>query len=911
MVLKKSLFKSQRAKTNLRFLPILHQFFFSTLLLVSGLFSPSVSAQSVFVKPKAAVAGYTLAVEIKNAMDLKFMEQNLSAFSQVQRLRVDADIDIGEVCEVIGKLDQLEEVILQKYLGVLGDDDLVKLEWLQNLMLYIPDGKENAQLLNANWNLMQGVTLVFQNIPDDYHFLSTWKLCKRFNLVGPYDLNTCKIAIAEVQKNMPQLQEFGISLDRVNHLTVDVKKMGQLKRLNIIDNISWATDNNVWDYGDVTLKLGFNDPATKRFRAIDLHYLSANPELMASEKEYLQKMFPDVAAPKEEALWMDFEEEKKFDFAQRIALKPITSRSGFPKPITKPLLPQYQDGWYEFSASTSIDQMFSVEGKAVILMPHDALLSANGKPFSGSYTFRVKWMDNTLRQIAFGVPLTRDSMGKKFPLNATLVADLQCFSGKEELKLNPNAKIELRFVGDPLPLARMYAYDTTKGGKWENYYEYDYKFDDDKMMRIDFTEFYMGLKTGTMAQTLDLVEMEDRISMQGFNYLLAPDEVKSVIIKYHEFAVKKNGSKPTGDKDFILRRGAAIVGIRKHPSKVNPENGVFEFNIYDKTEYLFPDLKPLSNYPFALKTSMERKLVMQDFFRVQKFWDFYFFKSGNQWFLQLRGNDGLWQLELYQPKDRYRSNPRLAKLEQMKFDKLMSKAVMQQNQRLRIGNVVVQEEWNTQVAASKNAALDVAAPPAGTVRNSFRVRSLGRFAFAQPVALDTGMNLTLIMADAGKAPLDARRVAIVLKNPNRILWLGAQAQYDIELNLNNLSGVLVETFDGRIFGMSGEEFRKTPELQNNFLFYLPLTLLEEKQLDNQALTELLYGKKALSQLKKAMSEAANGGGAAGSKKPVNTSKSSSAPSKTGAAPKKSSTPVKSSSKSKSSATLHKTGVAPK
>jgi hypothetical protein len=173
------------------------------------------------------------------------------------------------------------------------------------------------------------------------------------------------------------------------------------------------------------------------------------------------------------------------------------------------------------------------------------------------------------------------------------------------------------------------------------------------------------------------------------------------------------------------------------------------------------------------------------------------------------------------------------------------------------------------------------------------------------------MNLTLIMADAGKAPLDVKRVAIVLKNPNRILWLGAQAQYDVELSLNNLSGVLVETFDGRIFGMGGEEFRKTPELQNNFLFYLPLTLLEEKQLDNQALTELLYGKKALAQLKKAMSDAATGGGIVSSKKPINTSKSSSAPSKTGAAPKKTATPLKSSPNPKSSVTPHKTGGSPK
>jgi hypothetical protein len=186
---------------------------------------------------------------------------------------------------------------------------------------------------------------------------------------------------------------------------------------------------------------------------------------------------------------------------------------------------------------------------------------------------------------------------------------------------------------------------------------------------------------------------------------------------------------------------------------------------------------------------------------------------------------------------------RLAKLEQMKFDKLMSKTVMVQTQRHRTSDLYMQNEWKASVNQSVSAALDVAAPPKGMVRNSFRIRSLGRFAFAQPVTLDSGLQLTMIMANAGKAPLDVQRCAIVFKEPQRILWFPASNQYNFSINPAKVMAVVVEDKEGQIYGMNGDEFRKLEELKNNLLFYLPLNPLGEKQLNKESLELLLYGKK--------------------------------------------------------------------
>ena len=110
--------------------------------------------QTSYVKPKAVVAGYTMYVEITTPADLQFVASNLQNFAQVQRIRISADIDIARIAAVLGKLDNLEEAVLQRYQGILSDDDLSQLEWLHSLVLYVPDGKEDALLMNKNWSLL-------------------------------------------------------------------------------------------------------------------------------------------------------------------------------------------------------------------------------------------------------------------------------------------------------------------------------------------------------------------------------------------------------------------------------------------------------------------------------------------------------------------------------------------------------------------------------------------------------------------------------------------------------------------------------------------------------------------------------------------------------------------------------------
>ena len=268
------------------------------LLLFFGLsFVVVAKGQTSYVKPKAAVPGYTMYVEITTPADLQFLASNLPNFVQVQRIRVSADIDIARVAAVLGKLDNLEEVVLQRYQGILSDDDLNQLEWLHSLVLYVQDGKEDALLMNKNWSLIPGVTLVFQTVPDDYSFFKDWKACKRIGLIAPYNQKEAGLAIDAVVDYLPNAEELGISLDRLYHLPVGVKSLTKLHRLNIIDNASWVMEKDVTLLGDMSIQVGYYEKSivmTKRNGAteehskvhpIALHYMTSDPTLLTAERQ--------------------------------------------------------------------------------------------------------------------------------------------------------------------------------------------------------------------------------------------------------------------------------------------------------------------------------------------------------------------------------------------------------------------------------------------------------------------------------------------------------------------------------------------------------------------------------------------------------------------------------------------------
>ena len=815
--------------------------------------------QTTYVKPKVAIPGYSLYVEVTTPADLDYISTHLSAFAQTLRIRVAADVDVARVAQVLGRMDNLEEAVLQRFQGILSDEDLSQLEWLHSLVLYVPDGKEDALLMNKNWSLIPGVTLVFQTVPDDYSFFKEWTACKRVGLVAPYNQKEASLAVDAVKNYLPNVEELSLSLDRLYHLPPATKSLMKLKRLILVDNASWMMEKDITLLGDMSIQVGFYENKrvmTKRNGAteeqsvihpISLHYLSSDPHLLAAEQRFLASYFPVLVAAEQGEIAADPSSEKYNDFAVSLPLNALQGRSRFPQPITEPLLHDFADGWYEFEGNNSEDRLYAADGSLVVMIPKGCMVNAEGKDWLGSYQLRLKVMNDAQRQLAYAPPLTLDSAGRSYVLSAPLVLDIEAFSGREVLQVKDGYFIEVRFAGAPNFNARFYAWDA-KQRKWRNFYDYDYNFPDENKAAIDFYQFYSGRKTAVIQTSVNRVGLSERINTQGYNYLLNPDESKQAIAKFSEFYVARVGDKAQNEQQFVLRRGRGVVGVRKFQGKEATEKGVFELVLYDKTELLFPELKPLRDYPLAFKTQWEKKAVMDEFFRLHKFWDIDFYQSGSQVMLMLRSAEGLWQIELLQPKTRWASNPKKASREQVKFEKLIRQVMALKAQKNHAFDVYQQQLWQKEYQQTSSLALETAGLPKGMVRSDFKIRSLGRFAWASPQAPDSVVNINVVIADQGQAPIDVSQWVMGLKKPDCVSVftvdlganLGSQQTREFALHIDpaRVSFFAAKDTEGRIYTLSGDAFRKL-EIKTNSLMYLPLQIAPEQQYNDESLRQLL------------------------------------------------------------------------
>jgi hypothetical protein len=344
------------------------------------------------------------------------------------------------------------------------------------------------------------------------------------------------------------------------------------------------------------------------------------------------------------------------------------------------------------------------------------------------------------------------------------------------------------------------------------------------------------------------VGLSERINTQGYNYLLNPDESKQALAKFSEFYVARMGDKAQNDQQFVLRRGRSVVGVRKFQGKEATEKGVFEMVVYDKTELLFPELKPLRDYPLAFKTQWDRKAVMDEFFRLHKFWDVDFYQSGNQVVILLRSAEGLWQIELLQPKTRWASNPKKASREQVKFEKLIRQVMALKAQKNHAFDVFQNQQWQKEYQRTSLVALETAGLPKGMVRNDFKIRSLGRFAWASPQAADSVLNVNVVISDQGQAPIDVAQWVMGLKKPDCVQVFTVESQggigslqtreFALMLDPARVAFFAAKDTEGRIYSLSGDAFRKL-EVKTNSLMYLPLNQAPEQQYNDESLRALL------------------------------------------------------------------------
>jgi hypothetical protein len=155
---------------------------------------------------------------------------------------------------------------------------------------------------------------------------------------------------------------------------------------------------------------------------------------------------------------------------------------------------------------------------------------------------------------------------------------------------------------------------------------------------------------------------------------------------------------------------------------------------------------------------------------------------------------------------------------------------------------------NQRIVQTNESVFGNARLQSGVKRGSFKIRSMGEFVIAKPVALNPTHYLELVFCDAGKIPLKCTDVLVVLEQPQSSLKLENPhknatsatdaPRYKLQINPKQITSILVKTQSGNVFYLTGDAFRKL-NLADNSISYISMQPLPDKVYNSEILANQL------------------------------------------------------------------------
>jgi hypothetical protein len=869
----------------------------------------AVSAQ--YWTPQNIQDRYKTGMVIRNYRELVLVKENLKQYIHIERLRIDGDVDVNTVTQLVAKMPWVDELQLIRFQGILSDVDLKNLEWVPSIYLYVPKDREDALLLNDQWKNISNITLQFQEVPEQWDFLKDWKNCQSLTVLASLNKTDAQNLIQQVVVSIPQIQRLGVSLSTIKHLPNSVKNLNHLKELSVINSADVEIRNpdasgTQMNNSDVLMGLVYNELGREtipievktkhvavsrggsnsqndksilnNFEAgvvempifVPFHYIAAEPILLASDLKYIYELYPN--SPKDPNISWLTEENSTVDFAEFTLLnrQKLSAKYGIQK---QTFVNDYNDGIYEFEGKSDKDETFFGEGKWAVLIPKNSLISKGRlqqiqnqisksenltsasvqsliekSAWKNDYRLIVKTSQSPERNAALGKSFQYDSSGKLFLLDAGVWFEISATSlgGDIPLDIRPGYFAQINYQASVRDSSRFYAYNIPRK-KWVNYYDYDYDFEDDFVSKIDFYQFNAGSNTSIKHSETPVLNLDEMFETAGFHYVLSPTESKTQLNPIKGNYVIKSAS-PIGNNSYPLFRGRSTVRVRVLGQlKMTDVVGIEISDV--SAGKLYPELKSLEGQVFYIHTKASRKYVI-DFFKSQRIIDVRIKKYGESPQLEFKTDQSIIEISCLS----YYNLPTAIYTDKEKIDlqrKWDLNFSQYQNRRILKNQYWV--NWRTgienqRIAQASESVLGNSRLQPGMKRGSFKIRSMGEYVMAKPVALNPTHYLELVFCDAGKIPLKCTDVLVVLEqpqssikleNPNKNATSATDApRYKLQINPKQITSILVKTQSGNVFYLTGDAFRKL-NLADNTISYVSMQPLPDKVYNSEILANQL------------------------------------------------------------------------
>jgi hypothetical protein len=783
-----------------------------------------------FVKPSKIGTLSVLAIEINDNKDLDLIRSNIKRFYGTQKIRINGSVDISKAAAVVALLDDLDELQLLQFNGTLNGDDIEHLSWVNNVTLWVKGGSENQLLLNSELGKLNRLTLIFDEVPDNYEFFMGWKV-RGLRLIAPFVKSELPAAI-RAAKALPQLKEFGISADAINDLPADLGGMSKLETLIITDNLSWMTEKYPDDLPVTRQILAFSQNGFTRKMA--LIYQAQDPVIAPWEMKHLAGLFPQAQF----GPWENASGDTSLigQFSDFVRLNKNESQN--PGSFANPVISSLNDGCFQFEGNNDKDRVFYLQSEAALLIPAGAIETMDGKTVVGEYRLDCSLANKPARHVASGFPLNYDSAGRVYLLSPGVVFHCKASQQQQILRIKEGFTVKLIFLSNTDTLLRFYAFNNRKK-RWQHFYDYDYDFDDTKNKAIDYYTFYAGKKTGIELYPSDSRSLDYRFQTEGYHYLLEPGMNKVSVEPYNGFYVAPVINRAPKMGAYTLRMGRSLVGLRKELVDKKNEKNIIRFSVYDKTETLFPELKPLFQYPLEIESNMDSRAFGASFIRGAVYQDIRFEQEGSKWFMDLRTESGYWRFALLQPQDKVKKQTSKTRVRQQEFNTKMARYL-----EIRTKKEAAFAQFHAQyreagLQQAKRVLMYGQVKPKGQSVYSFTMRSFGSFAWAKPMLkTDTGTVNVKFTTKEG-IPIDVKQAWLAHYRPFCYQYFGATDVYDFNIVPNSLAYIIARDHQGRSYYINPEKY-KARGIKSNSLIYLPVEEIP-KQLQNSKELETIMG----------------------------------------------------------------------
>lgn len=754
--------------------------------------------------------------------DLVKFNETPSEFNFIEALKIEGNFDINPTLSKLSSFYDLKELNLKHFKGPLNEHTFDSCQQIEIIHLSLDEVNLDHLKFLQPLNKLQVIYLYINGRPESLNNIGLVPNCKEIHIIGDFLPKDLQI-ICDQLKTFNQLQTLGLSIDRITDLPLSISKYRMLGSLCLYDNLSVYTNNGIEDLNEDNISIIFN-AAFDLGSAINIRYFSGNDHLSDFEKEYLTTVYKgeilDFKAENsdetdEKGDVIPFKKEFVPDFA-------ITPEFKSPYPSIKP----FEE---TFIINPTINNILYCQSGFKLSIAANSFVNTAGENLKENVYIKISQYNNPIDLFFAGLNPKAGNM--QFNSKGVFNVKASAEKGDAILKQGYQMKAFLPYATDS---SKSYFFDY-ESNTWQDLNFYNEVFANN-FEAIDFYKIENAENTSNV-YLIDTSSFDTRFNGKRNVYLNDRDINNQILFKKKQFYADldrfwtrtyNQGGKMKGLK---IKKGKGYIKIEKVIPKVRNKSRQY-FKILDKTELLFPELKPMMSINFNILMNPDNKREFNDnFIKKTKYFDFRInYQKGRDYCeFVLKTNEGYKVLKAFITDS---DDKELVKKQIAKFEKALSKYNAIKEKKSKEFNIFNLTRYNEYKTYNTKRHLELKKTAQYT---EMKIHQLGTFAYAYQVEPVFSSNLIVQYTDLNGLPIDIKELFMVDSRFNSLIRIQAG---NLNFDPATCQYIFATDYAGNLYYVNKNDVNGI-SVGNNSLIYLKMKKVNPNIIDIQSFNNLI------------------------------------------------------------------------